>query len=354
MKRWEAAVVVAAVTAGLLVLLELALSLIMPDMPYELYRFDRRTGYILKPGARFTGLTGLFSPALCRGGAARYTASVDARGERAVPASAPGRPRTLMVLGDSCSFGWELSDHETFANLLAARAAREGIMLTVRLLAVPGYSSLEGYLGYLDRGGAPPDVAVVAFGANDEDPIHTWWRGGLTDYELHSFTSGRAGEVGAAVYLRMLFGGLRITRLAAQIPERGKPGDDAQRRMTPAQTAEVMDALVKHLRGQNVSVIVHNLCASSRDAQIRQAAAANGVTFVDTVTPFSREWRSRLPPDATARATKDAEARYGAACLAAVPSMHTTTDDFHPNALASQIIADTLWPQVAAALARRP
>ena len=63
----------------------------------------------------------------------------------------------------------------------------------------------------------PPDVAVIAFGANDEDSLDSnWWRAGLTDFELHHFDGQSAGEVDAKIFFRMFIAGLNLTQLAAE------------------------------------------------------------------------------------------------------------------------------------------
>ena len=333
----------------LILVLEILLRLASPPMAEEIFEFDPDLGYCPAADRQIQAATGVFLPEGCDRSGPRHTITTDGAGERVVPASRPDQPFTLAVLGDSCSFGWDVSDDETFANRLAERADEAAAGLSVRLLAVPGYSSLEGYLYYQQRVAPPPDIAVIAYGANDEDPVDASpWRGGLTDHELHGFVDGQAGEVPAAVRWRMTLGRSPLLSLVYRL--RPGEGGDARLRLTPRQTREALDRMVGQLRSQGVAVIVHNLCSSSRAGEVREVALDHDVAFVDTDSAMRRQWRRSFSDGEIARIEREAADRLGAECVDAHPELLVTTDDFHPNVHGSRVVADALWPEVAAAV----
>jgi len=338
--------------------LEILLRLALPTMPYEILVFHPVLGYCPAAEKHLQAVTGLFSPEGCDPTGLTHTITTNAVGERVVPASRPDQPRSLIVLGDSCTYGWDVSDDETFANRLAELANAADSGLSVRLLAVPGYSSLEGYILYQLRVQSPPDIAVIAFGANDEDPVDaTPWRGGLTDHELHGFSDGQYGEVPTSVRWRMLLGKLQLMTLVTRArgalggdQELAGDGLDLKRRLTPYQTGETLDSLVQLLRSQGVAVLVHNLCSCSRSSEVRSVATAHGVPFIDTDMALTNEWRVHLSGDEIVQVEEEAEGLLGAQCLASHPEMFVTTDDFHPNVYGNRVIGDVLWPHVEEAL----
>ena len=351
MRPWILSVVIGVV---LLAVLEIVLRLALPSMPFEILEYRPVLGYGLAPDRRLNAVSGMFGPEGCESSESRHTITTDTHAERVVPASRPDQTYTLAVIGDSCSFGWDVSDDETFANRLAELALAEDVGVTVQLHAVPGYSSLEGYIQYQLRDSPAPDVAVIAFGANDEDPVAaTPWRGGLTDHELHGFSDGSPQDVPAFVRRRMLVGELRlaILLLLARQAVAGDPEvGDMTPRLTPEETSETLTSWIELLRSQGVTVITHNLCSSSRSSAVQEVASAQGVTFVDTHAALMEQWRSHLSGDQLARLEREVDEQLGAPCLTAHPEMYVTTDDFHPNRHGSRIVGDVLWPHVRRAL----
>jgi lysophospholipase L1-like esterase len=347
------------VVVASLAALEILARLWLPALPFATFAGHPVLGYHLAAGRRVHAVTGLFSPPGCETPGAKHTITVGADGARVVPASASDSTVSVAVFGDSCSFGWDVSDDETFANRLAELARAEGVELSVRLHAVPGYSSLGGYLQYQLLDAPPPDVAVIAFGANDEDPVAASpWRGGLTDYELHAYDQGAAGEIPAVIRARLLLqdsGLVTLLTLARRAlfgePEFTEGETSVTRRMTSEQSSEVLDAWIGLLLSQGVEVIVHDLCSSSRADEVRQVAAAHGVTFGDTHTALMEEWRGHLTAREIEEVEATAERWLEPQCLASYPQMLVTTDDFHPNATGHRIVGDVLWPHVRDALA---
>ena len=96
----------------------------------------------------------------------RFCCSTDARGLRATPPVDSVRSR-ILFLGDSCTFGLGVDDHQTVPAQVQRRMPR------VRCLngGVPGYTAYQGRV-LLDRLEleAPPDVVVISFGTNDQMP----------------------------------------------------------------------------------------------------------------------------------------------------------------------------------------
>lgn len=356
MRPWILSVVIGFVV---LAAIEIVLRLASPPMPFEILEYHPVLGYHLAADRQLDAVTGLFSPEPCDSSESRHTITTGAGGERVVPASRPDQPYTLAVIGDSCTFGWDVSDDETFANRLAELARAEDVGVTVQLHAVPGYSSLEGYIQYQLRDAPAPDVAVLAFGANDEDPVAgTPWRGGLTDYELHGFSDGSPDNVPGFVRRRMLVGDLRLAILVllarqAVVGEQEIPDGDVTRRMTPEQTNETLTTWVELLRSQGVTVITHNLCSSSRAGEVRAVASTQGVAFVDTHAVLMEQWRGHLTAAEVAQLEQQVEEQLGSSCLTAHPEMLVTTDDFHPNRHGNRIVGDVLWPHVRRAIAIR-
>ncbi|GAB4291597.1 MAG: hypothetical protein Kow0090_05130 [Myxococcota bacterium] len=331
-----------------LVIIELILGFFIPDMPYKVLDFHPTCAYTPKPNLKITAQSGLFSPQPCRSGSVKHTLSINELGERFVPESRADAPKTVMVIGDSCSFGWDVSDDETFANYIARLAGEEGSEIAVRLFAVPGYSSLEGfirYTNYINEDGKPPDIAIIAFGANDDDPVGgTWWRNGWTDYELHHFDGKSFGEVDNEVFFRMFIAGLNLTRVIAMLAgEYEKPPDEGKRRMTADETEYIINGFVSLLLTQESKVILHNLCSVSRNASIRTVSARRSVPFVDSERALKGEWRSILTPDEVSRAEETAKRLFSPQCLAEFPAMLVTSDNFHPNRYGHKVVAKALW-----------
>ena len=76
----------------------------------------------------------------------------------------------LAVLGNSCAFGWGVSEEETFARRLENKISRaEGNGAEVLNFSVPGYSSFQGVGNYAEMVRFyRPDILLVTFGWNDQ------------------------------------------------------------------------------------------------------------------------------------------------------------------------------------------
>lgn len=77
----------------------------------------------------------------------------------------------IAILGNSCSFGWGVTEDETFASRLQEQLRRQSGMEGAEAynFSVPGYSSLQGKRNYRRFVSAyRPDILLVTFGWNDQ------------------------------------------------------------------------------------------------------------------------------------------------------------------------------------------
>jgi hypothetical protein len=123
-------------------------------------RFDAELGWANREGVRYR----------VKGHEVRYEVTINSAGQR-------GRERTrekddgvvrILLLGDSTSWGWGVSDEEVFAHLL------EGLLeVEVINLAVPGYST-DQHLLQLEREGWDwdPDLVLLGFVHNDSVAVN--------------------------------------------------------------------------------------------------------------------------------------------------------------------------------------
>lgn len=88
-----------------------------------------------------------------------------------------GDETKVMILGDSCSFGWGILDyHLTFQSILEERLGEQSGKFKVYNFSQPGYSSSQGKVVF-DRwfSKVNPDLLIIYFGWNDiwETPLLT-------------------------------------------------------------------------------------------------------------------------------------------------------------------------------------
>lgn len=123
----------------------LALAVLGTPLRNGLYRLDDRYGYVHEPHASVED-------------GVPYT--IDGEGHRVMPA--PARPAgTVVVLGDSVTFGWGVRDDEAYPHVLASRYWRD---LRVVNAAVDGWGLTQFHLALTDLLATPPypDAVIVA------------------------------------------------------------------------------------------------------------------------------------------------------------------------------------------------
>ncbi len=125
----------------------------------DLLQADDTRFWALRPNLDGLLLTGQFadSPVI------RFRVSTDAAGLRRVPPVGPSQQRVLF-LGDSCTFGVGVEDHET----LPARVQERLRDVSCTNAGVPGYTAFQG-LRLLEEllPQILPHVVVINFGRND-------------------------------------------------------------------------------------------------------------------------------------------------------------------------------------------
>jgi len=79
-----------------------------------------------------------------------------------------GRPR-ILALGDSCTFGWQVQESESYPALLEERLSTDGRRpFRVLNAGVPGYTTHQGLHVLRERAPAlRPEIVTIAFGFND-------------------------------------------------------------------------------------------------------------------------------------------------------------------------------------------
>ncbi|MDA1313734.1 MAG: SGNH/GDSL hydrolase family protein [Acidobacteria bacterium] len=217
-----------------------------------------------------------------------FRVSTNAEGRRVVPGDAAldkrglgkgGPGKTVLFLGDSCTFGIPVNDDETFpARTRAKLAAESAVEIHAVNAGVPGYSVFQGRL-LLEQFAEPadivPDIVVVTFWANGRS---IWDH--LSDAEhVELLAAERSGE----------FNSLRLTRLW----RRATPGN--RQRLNDEEFAEQLRLIAAWCREKG-STAVFQVWPTQRqttgapdvDRQqiIRLVGREQKVTVVDLVPTF--------------------------------------------------------------------
>ncbi|MBI1356376.1 MAG: hypothetical protein GC160_18700 [Acidobacteria bacterium] len=235
-----------------------------------------------------------------------FRVSTDAEGRRRTPAGAEGA-KTMLFLGDSCTFGIPVNDAEAFP-------ARVGEALGVRAInaGVPGYSAFQGRL-VLEQAlaaGERPDVVVITFWVNGR----TVWDH-LSDAE-HSelMAAERAGEMSRH----------RVTRLLRRVLPEGRP------RLTEEEFGSEIRAMVEAARKAGAvpvlvvwpsAVQMDGGMEHPRQTLLRTIGRETGTVVAEPLEAFRAAGGARLfvdPVHATAEGYEVA-ARAVAAALAKLP-----------------------------------
>jgi lysophospholipase L1-like esterase len=136
----------------------------------RLYVPDEELFWRLRPGFTAEVDNAVY---VTRSGGLRWTIQTNEDGYRGPRYPADGNPASPVVLslGDSCTFGFRVSEDETYPAQLQAWLREHGQSEAVVLnYGIPGYTTFQGRR-LLERILADhrPDVVVLAFGANDHE-----------------------------------------------------------------------------------------------------------------------------------------------------------------------------------------
>lgn len=246
---------------------------------------------------------------------------------RALGPPTPGA-RVVLVLGDSCAFGWRIRDVEkTFAARLERKLASRGAAVEVYNLSQPGYSSTQTRMLY--ERWAPvlsPDVLILYQGWND-----LWQSSGGSDREqIERLTRLSSSPVG---WIRRS----RTFRLA----------DGWQRSLRS------MLASGRAAEGETRRVPLEESIANHR--AVAEDVRARGGVVLWVPPPFSAYADASLHPMADQNRSL-AAALEGVVEPVVVPEMEPSDrrspsffveDAFHPNALGAERLARALAERLA-------
>lgn len=258
---------------------------------------------------------------------------VNTRGHRG-PARNFVKPQNtcrIIVLGDSCAFGWNVRNQDTYSYLLEKKL--NGLMtkkMEVINSGIPGYSSLQG-LRYFTSEGChyAPDIALVAFGFNDlveavgckdsKIPISPPWAVALEKYLIKSrsyvflkrlILSNKYGR--QQRYLSVCgLNGLNVNKLRALDIDKIKDLDlliftqsiklknAPLRRVPPQDFADNIVNLIECGRKNNVRMILLTLPSINKcfgyQTMLKLLASNYGVELIDLIYEFEK--RNALTQD---------------------------------------------------------
>ncbi len=276
--------------------------------------------YELVPGAKGT-----------RAGEKIEINSLGMRDDEPIP-DGPDRVR-LAVVGDSSTFGFGIVDgHDTYANLLEARlnARGDGHRYEVDNLGVGGYSSHDEAILLADR--APrlkPHLVILGYSLNDPEiepiqPLHAYYQPTAFWQRFH--------------LLRLL----AQVRNEEQIREIGGGSYYHYLHREPAHWGSVVAAF-------------QSIAATARQGQFRVLLAILPV-IPEPDTKAGQDWRSRYRFTDLHRQVAEEGAKNGFEAIDLYPALsqrepkeiRVGEDDFHPNALGHQLIAQALYERIAA------
>jgi lysophospholipase L1-like esterase len=263
---------------------------------------------------------------------------IDAQGYRTAGLlERQGRMKTravrILLLGDSCAFGWGICPFEqTIGAQLEHILATDRDKAEVINLAQPGYSTAQGLL--LFRYWFPelrPDFVVLYFGWNDVFPTL-----GMTDTEVLRVMPIAASPLAQRMMKTALYKTFAWVASASHLEPRDPPAESP----TATRVRVPLDESIANVRA------------------MIEASNAVGARVLIIVPPHGVQFRHReLDIDNFNRAI--AASLHGNATLVTLPNMETgdyeaasyfTRDGFHPNARGAHYIADAL----AAAIIRQP
>ena len=204
---------------------------------------------------------------------------------RSPPVDSPKRRFRILALGDSCTFGLGVADHETWPARLAHRLSVNGLDAEVINTGVPGYTAYQGKR-FLETAGwaLKPDLLIVGFGFNDAG---TWAsRSDLeTDRRLHR------QDLNALLSRSRLYLGLRaLWQPFAAAPATTGSGNSAaskekKPRLTAAEFFDTLAQIQQECRQRGTSLVF--LTWPSRE-QIRQQIR-NPIFYQRQVARLCRE-----------------------------------------------------------------
>ena len=193
----------------------------------------------------------------------------------------------ILVLGDSCAFGFGLQASEAWPALLEERLHAAGLAAEVLNAGVPGYASSQGVV--LARRLLPrhrPHVVLAAFGWNDSS---IW--DGLTDAHYLAASSQRATDAAALLEHSRAFVLIRKLALTLRRALRGR--EALQPRVPPAEFSANLAAIADECRRAGAGLLLvawpfrDQVADPSRPAtEYQQRTLHGGVPAIDLLAAF--------------------------------------------------------------------
>lgn len=167
-----------------------------------IYLPDERYAYVLRPNSRDRHRDADFD----------VTYTIDAEGHRVTPS--PLNPRTtLLVAGDSFTFGDGVEDHETYTSVLGREYWRD---IKVVNAGVSGWGITQGYLTIADALERSPLPSAIVYQMIPDDQFRSYLRTPIVvgvkrrlefvdgRFELRDVSAGRAPDITPALIEREL------------------------------------------------------------------------------------------------------------------------------------------------------
>lgn len=223
-----------------------------------------------------------------------FAVSTNDLGFRSGPIPARKGEFRVLALGNSCTFGVGVDDHETWpARLEEILEARLGGDVLVINGSVPGYSAWQGRRFLEIRGlDLAPDLVIACFGFND---AATW--SSRSDPETARLLV--AGRVGQALRRSRAYTGL--SRVLAPSPENPEPpgGEEGKPRLSTREFYENLADIHELCEEQEIPVLFllwpfrkqveeRNAEPLAYQSLVHAAAEAERVPVIDLVDPFIR------------------------------------------------------------------
>lgn len=220
----------------------------------------------------------------------------------------PEGVKRIVVMGDSTSYGWGLSEEESWPAQLQHYLG-EGWEVFNR--AVPGYTSYQGeILARTELKKLQPDYVTISYGANDAMPYP------LREEEVAAAVGSRLNTV------RSVLDKLALPRLLARwlVPER-----ELTRRVPPAEYSERLQNIAAQARELGSASLALELCQPD-DRYHEELGALSSLTQVT--------WQSASP---VSQCPFDNLADDGKGGLKDAPLYFA--DKCHPNKLGAALVA---------------
>ena len=180
-----------------------------------------------------------------------FAVSTNELGLRNGPISPKGDAFRVLLIGDSCTFGLGVEDHQSFpARLqqLLDESPPDGRRVEIINAGVPGYTSYQGLQYLLDHGFAlSPDCVMICFGTNDADA----WNGRS---DMENAKSLAATRIESVLLKSRLYVGLKKWLGGASVSTEPIPFDreKLRPRLTDEEFSAVLARISRECRRRNV------------------------------------------------------------------------------------------------------